>query len=121
MTAEGNLRQLQLQVMPVRNCQNPENTGACGRVKRQHMDHIAEKDHVGSFHYGLVHMPASIQEAMKIPEAKSAVDKEWDKLQTIPAWDVNKVRPKSEVICPEEGWKNGLLRKRRTCKSPPEV
>ena len=36
--------------------------------------------------------------AMKIPAAKAAVDKEWDKLEKIPAWDLTKVRSKKEVI-----------------------
>ena len=35
---------------------------------------------------------------MKIPAAKSAVDEEWEKLEKIPAWDLTKVRNKSEVI-----------------------
>ena len=35
--------------------------------------------------------------AMKIPAAKAAVDKEWEKLENIPAWDITKVRNKSEV------------------------
>ena len=39
------------------------------------MDHIAEKGHVGSFHYGLVHKPVSIQEALQRTEVKAAVDK----------------------------------------------
>ena len=37
-------------------------------------------------------------QAMKIPAAKAAVDKEWEKLEKIPAWDLTKVRNKSEVI-----------------------
>ena len=37
-------------------------------------------------------------EAMKIPDAKAAVDKEWKKLETIPAWHVRKVKSKKEVI-----------------------
>ena len=37
-------------------------------------------------------------QAMKIPDAKAAVDKEWKKLETIPAWDVRKVKSKKEVI-----------------------
>ena len=32
------------------------------------------------------------------PQQKSAVDKEWEKLEKIPAWDLTKVRSKSEVI-----------------------
>ena len=37
-------------------------------------------------------------QAMKIPAAKAAVDNDWEKLEKIPAWDVTKVRNKSEVI-----------------------
>ena len=37
-------------------------------------------------------------QAMKIPAAKAAVDKEWEKLEKIPAWDLTKVRSKKEVI-----------------------
>ena len=74
MTAERNLRHLQLQLMPLRN--DSVNTEACGKVKPQHMDHIADKGCVGSCHHGLEHKPVSVQEATKIPEAKSMVDKE---------------------------------------------
>ena len=35
---------------------------------------------------------------MKRPAAKAAVDQEWEKLEKIPAWDITKVRNKSEVI-----------------------
>ena len=35
---------------------------------------------------------------MKIPSAKAAVDKEWEKLEKIPAWNKRKVRNKSDVI-----------------------
>ena len=37
-------------------------------------------------------------QAMKIPTGKAAVDKEWEKLEKIPAWDLTKVRIKNEVI-----------------------
>ena len=37
-------------------------------------------------------------QAMKIPAAKAAVDKEWEKLEKIPAWDPSKVRIKKDVI-----------------------
>ena len=36
-------------------------------------------------------------QAKKIPAAKAAVDKEWEKLEKIPAWNLTKVRNKSEV------------------------
>ena len=38
------------------------------------------------------------QKAMKIPAAKAAVDKEWEKLEKILAWNLTKVRSKKEVI-----------------------
>ena len=37
-------------------------------------------------------------QAMKFPAAKAVVDKEWEKLEKIQAWDQTKVRSKSEVI-----------------------
>ena len=39
-----------------------------------------------------------IPQAMKIPDATAAVDKEWKKLETIPAWQLEKVKSKEEVI-----------------------
>ena len=39
-----------------------------------------------------------MQKAMKIPDAKAAVEKEWDKLETIQAWKLDKVKSKNEVI-----------------------
>ena len=35
---------------------------------------------------------------MKIPAAKAAVDKEWEKLEKISAWNLTKVKSKTEVI-----------------------
>ena len=49
-------------------------------------------------HYILVHKFIPVPQAMKIPAAKAAVDKEWEKLEKISAWDLTKVRSKSEVI-----------------------
>ena len=82
-----------------------ENTVPCGKVKRQHMDHIAEKGYVGSFHNGLVHKPFSFQEVMKIQKSESQWVQKWNKVTTIPAWDVKKVRSKSDVI--RQAKKNG--------------
>ena len=36
--------------------------------------------------------------AMKIPDAKAAVEKEWKELETIPAWQQDKVKGKEEFI-----------------------
>ena len=35
---------------------------------------------------------------MKIPAAKAAVDKEWEKLEKFSAWNLTKVRSKKEMI-----------------------
>ena len=37
-------------------------------------------------------------QALKIPDAKAAVEKEWEKLEKILAWQLTKVRNKKEVI-----------------------
>ena len=37
-------------------------------------------------------------QAMKVPDAKAAVEKYWEKLEKIPAWQLTKVRNKNEVI-----------------------
>ena len=44
-------------------------------------------------------------QAMKIPDSKAAVDKEWEELEKIPAWLLTKVRNKKEVI--DEARKKG--------------
>ena len=49
-------------------------------------------------HYNLVHKFIPMPPAMKIPAAKAAVDKEWEKLEKISAWNLTKVRSKKEVI-----------------------
>ena len=48
--------------------------------------------------YSVVHKVIPLPQAMKIPAAKAAVDKEWEKLEKIPAWNITRVRNKSEVI-----------------------
>ena len=39
-----------------------------------------------------------MRQATKIPDAKAAVDKEWKKLETSPAWDLGKVKSKKEEV-----------------------
>ena len=54
-----------------------------------------------TIHYNiiiLVHKFIPMPQAMKIPEAKAAVDKEWEKFENISAWNLTKVRSKKEVI-----------------------
>ena len=59
---------------------------------RNHEDHIAGKGFSWMTHF--IPMP----QAMEIPDAKAAVDKEWQKLETIPAWQLGEVKSKKEVI-----------------------
>ena len=63
-----------------------------------HEDHIAGKGENSLQHYNLVHKFIPMPQAMKIPAAKAAVDKEWENLCKIPPWNLTKVRSKSEVF-----------------------
>ena len=45
-----------------------------------------------------VHKYILMLQAMKIPTAKAAVDKEWEKLEKISAWNLTKVKSKKQVI-----------------------
>ena len=56
-------------------------------------------------HYSLVHKFIPMPQAMKIPNAKAAVVKEWEKLEKISAWNLTKVRSKKQVI--DEARNNG--------------
>ena len=67
-------------------------------LPKYHEDHIARKEDNSLQHYNLVQKFIPMPQAKKIPAAKAAVDKEWEKLENIPAWDLTKVRNKSEVI-----------------------
>ena len=67
-------------------------------VPNYHEDHIAGKGDNSLQHCNLVHKFIPMPQAMKIPAAKAAVDKEWEKLEKISAWNLTKVRSKSEVI-----------------------
>ena len=67
-------------------------------LPNHHDDHIAGKGKNSQPHYNLVQKFIPLPQAMKIPAAKAAVDKEWEKLEKILAWDLTKVRSKREVI-----------------------
>ena len=67
-------------------------------LPNHHEDHIAGKGDNSLQHYNLVHIFIPMPQAMKIPAAKAAVDKEWEKLEKFLAWNLAKVRNKSEVI-----------------------
>ena len=61
-------------------------------IPHHHEDHIAGKGENSLQHYNLVHKFIPMPQAMKIPAAKAAVDKEWEKLEKISAWNLTKVR-----------------------------
>ena len=63
-----------------------------------HEDHIAGKGENSLQHYNLVHKFIPMPQAMKIPAAKAAVDKEWEKLEKISAWNLTKVKSEKMVI-----------------------
>ena len=48
-------------------------------IPHHHEDHIAGKGENSLQHYNLVHKFIPMPQAMKIPAAKAAVDKEWEK------------------------------------------
>ena len=48
-----------------------------GSQSKNHEDHIAGKGVNSLSHYNLVHKFIPVPEAMKIPDAKAAVEKEW--------------------------------------------
>ena len=67
-------------------------------IPHHYEDHIAGKGENSLQHYNLVHKFIPMRQAMKIPAAEAAVDKEWEKMEKISAWNLTKVRSKKEVI-----------------------
>ena len=45
-----------------------------------------------------MHKFVPVRQVMKIPDAKTAVDKEREKLEKLPAWQMTKVKNKKELI-----------------------
>ena len=69
-----------------------------GAGYKPHQDHTAAKGMNSLNHYSLVHKFIPMPQALRIPDAKAAVEKEWGKLEKIPAWQLMKVRNKKAVI-----------------------
>ena len=63
-----------------------------------HEDHISGNGHNSLQHYNLVRKFIPLPQAMKILAAKAAVDKEWEKLEKITAWNLTKVQSRKQVI-----------------------
>ena len=72
---------------------------------KDHEDRIAEKGFNSLSHYNLVHKFIPMLQALKTLEAQAAVDREWEKLKNLPAWQESKVKSKQEVI--EQAQKEG--------------
>ena len=64
----------------------------------KHKDQIARKSFASMTHYNWVRKFIPVPQVMRVPDGKAAVDKEWKKLETIPAWKLEKVKTKKEVI-----------------------
>ena len=77
---------------------NPRKKRLESTLPEDHEDHITEKGFNSVSHYNLVHKFIPMPQARKIPDAKPAVDKEWEKLEKLPAWQLNKVQSKKEVF-----------------------
>ena len=67
-------------------------------LPNHHEDHVAGKGDNSLQHYNLVHKLIPMPQAVKIPAAEAAVDKEWEKLEKISAWNLTKVKSKKQVI-----------------------
>ena len=67
-------------------------------IPHYHEDHIAGKGENSLQHYNLVHKFIPMPPALKNPAAEAAVDKEWEKLENISAWNLSKVKSKKEEI-----------------------
>ena len=63
-------------------------------TKRIHEEHVAGKGQNSVLHDTLVYKFIPMLQAMKIPDAMAAVDKEWKKLEALPAWKLEKVKSK---------------------------
>ena len=58
------------------------------RYPHHHQDRIAGKGENSSQHYILIHKFTPMPQDMKIPAAKAAVDKEWEKLEKFSSWNL---------------------------------
>ena len=62
------------------------------KTRTTHKDHIEDRGHVSMSQNNMAHTPIPIPKAMKIIEAKCALDTECAKLQKLLAWDESQVR-----------------------------
>ena len=84
-------------------CGRKHETKARRAGHKPHQYHLTAKGMNSMTHYSLVRKFIPMPQALKIPDAKGAVEKELEKLKKISAWQLTKVRNKKEVI---EGARN---------------
>ena len=77
---------------------NPRESLLESTLPRSHEDHIAETGFYSINHNNLEHQFIPMFQAMKILDAKAAVDKEWKKLDARKAWPMDKMRSKKDVV-----------------------
>ena len=65
-------------------------------LPNHHEYHNAGRGNNSLQHFYLVHKFILVPQALKIPVAKAAVDKEWEELENISAWNLTKVNSKKE-------------------------
>ena len=75
------------------------------RGKQKHEEHIADRGYKSLVFYSLVHLPIRIPKAVKIPEAKVAVRKEWDKLKNARRNRGGTQRRQNRSLCKADGLK----------------
>ena len=117
-TIKNARKKLETSVAPAMPCKIMKNCGSGGSDKiktklacileanestRMRMGNSEPSNHEGKGenslqHYTLVHKFIPMPQAMKIPAAKAAVDKEWEKLEKFSAWNLTKVKSKKQVI-----------------------
>ena len=69
-----------------------------GTLPKEHEDHVAERVFNSLSHHNLVHKFIPSLQAMKFLDARAAVDKDWEKLETMRSWQITKVKSRREVI-----------------------
>ena len=80
-------------------------------LNKDHEDHIAGWGMNSLNHYNLVRESILMLKATKIPDAAAAVDKESEKLEKIPAWQLTKVRNKQRG----HRWSKERMQNRALC------
>lgn len=63
----------------------------------EHQDRMGDIGDISKTYWGLIHKPIAIPKALRIPKAKEALDKEWDKLQKKRVWIMETVEDKHIV------------------------